>query len=392
MSDERERAGRLGVRTLTRKTVRLVRKLTGRTNTGKKGSGSVDAEVWRAREQPRLVAGSDSWFTLASPTVCDASFADFWIDGKRAQDVQAPEHGQIQSELFGKLPREIREMIYQELWRDAGMGQHIIRTEAGYAHTRCLLHRPGDPEEKHEGGEPWESMWMVPDARGTVPLWYKREMSTWCDHWKCEEAREENEIWKDIAKGCRCVKVDTWTAFLPMMLTCKRMYHECAASIYKSLTFTITDIALATDIIRARNLFGTRHQSPAHPFRRINLSFRRHIYEGRTFEQWVESWSKILRLLDTPDLKSLHLWLDSDVFYERQWLSVTSNVLRRIPEALTHKAAVSLPPDGHRDRVVGATWLSDLEQIPLAPSRGTTLAEEAEQEEAKCFGVRRLRT
>lgn len=89
----------------------------------------------------------------------------------------------------------------------------------------------------------------------------------------------------------------------------------------------------------------------------------------------------------------MHLWLDSDVFYERQWLSVTSNVLRRIPEALTHKAAVSLPPDGHRDRVVGAAWLSDLEQIPLAPSRGTTLAEEAEQqEEAKCFGVRRLRT
>ncbi|KAJ5013177.1 hypothetical protein K4K57_003144 [Colletotrichum sp. SAR 10_99] len=282
-------------------------------------------------------------------------------------------------------------MVYQELWRDAGMGQHVIRTEAGYAHTRCLLHRPGDPEEKHEGGEPWESMWMVPDARGTVPLWYKREMSTWCDHWKCEEAREENETWKVIAKGCRCVKVDTWTPFLPMMLTCKRMYHECAASIYKSLTFTITDIALATDIIRARNLFGTRHRSPAHPFRRINLSFRRHIYEGRTFEQWVESWSKILRLLDTPDLKSVHLWLDSDVFYERQWLSVTSNVLRRIPEALTHKAAVSLPPDGHRDRVVGAAWLSDLEQIPLAPSRGTTLAEEAE-EEAKCFGVRRLRT
>ncbi|GKT41153.1 uncharacterized protein ColSpa_01334 [Colletotrichum spaethianum] len=167
-----------------------------------------------------------------------------------------------------------------------------------------------------------------------------------------------------------------------------RRYLECASSIYESVAFTITDISLA------RNLFGDRHRgSIGHPFQRINLSFWRQAGEGSNFEQWVNLWSTILRLLDTPYLAAVNLWLDSDIYYERHWLSVTTNVLRRMPEALTHKAAVNLPPDGHRDRAVATAWLRGLDEMPWAEStrkaKGTFAEQEAE--EARCFEVRRMR-
>ncbi|KAK1537762.1 hypothetical protein CPAR01_07875 [Colletotrichum paranaense] len=130
----------------------------------------------------------------------------------------------------------------------------------------------------------------------------------------------------------------------------------------KSTEFTITDINLA------RNLFGVRWKtSISHPLRRINLSFRRQADQGSTFEQWVESWSAILRLLDTPQMMTVNLWLDSDIYYERYWLSVTGNVFRRVSEALAHKVAVSLPLDGHGDRIAGAAWLTGLDEVPWRP-------------------------
>ncbi|KAL0943394.1 uncharacterized protein CTRU02_201280 [Colletotrichum truncatum] len=373
MKEDGRGAGRLGVWSLAKKTANLTRKFTGQTN-----HSQTDSEAWGSGTSPKLVCKSDSSDKLPSPNAYSASFEELWSGIELHRSVKQPEcatNCQLQTNLFGKLPEEIREMIYQELWRDAGLSQHIIRTEAGYAHSRCLLHQLGIPGEHIDDEDPWESMWMVPDVRGTVPLWYRREMSTWCDHWKCEEAREEKEIWRDVSRGRtgRVGYLNTWTAFLPSMLTCKRMYFECTASIYKSVTFTITDIPTA------RSLFSLRYMAPAsHPFRRVNLSFRRRVDEGSSFERWVESWTTILRLIDTPALESVNLWLDSDVFYERFWLSVVTNVFRQVPEALAHKVAVSLPPNGHRDRIVGTMWLKSLEKGPLATSRN-------EAEEGKVF-------
>lgn len=161
------------------------------------------------------------------------------------------------------------------------------------------------------------------------------------------------------------------------------------ASIYRSLTFTITDIAVA------RNLFGIRRRGglpPRHAPRRVNLSFRRQVDEGSSFDEWVESWSAVLRLLDSPGLASVRLWLDSDVYYERHWLSAPANVLRRVPEALAHKVAVSLPPDGHRDRDrggAGAVWLRGLDEMP-APTVDGAARGQQQQQGAVCFGVRRV--
>ncbi|KAK1574589.1 uncharacterized protein LY79DRAFT_652390 [Colletotrichum navitas] len=350
MSVTNPRPSRLGIRSLAKKSFRLVSKLRSRTCRARPGSVMPSIHAITTAE---TLSSSDSLDALRRSPRSDggnysASFEDFWSGISLDCDSTQPNlamDDQLATGFFGKLPEEVREMIYQELWRAAGLGQHVIRTQAGYAHSRCLFDRPGATAA--DGEEPWEFNWMAPDAHGPGPLWYKREMSTWCDHWKCEESREEREIWRDIARGRtgRSVPCETWTAFLPMMLTCKRMYSECASSIYDSVAFAITDIALA------RNLFGARHRGPAgHRLRRVNLSFRRQADEGSSFEQWVDSWSAVLRLLDTPGLATVNLWLDSD----RHWLSVTANVLRRVPEALAHKVAVSLPPDGHGDRTATA--------------------------------------
>lgn len=153
-----------------------------------------------------------------------------------------------------------------------------------------------------------------------------------------------------------------------------------------STVLTITDINLA------RNLFGVRWKtSSSHPLRRINLSFRRQADKGSTFEQWVESWSAILRLLDTPQLITVNLWLDSDIYYERYWLSVTGNVLRRVPEALAHKVAVSLPPDGHGDRIAGAAWLTGLDEVPWAAANTGVRSIRREGGEVVNSEVRRAR-
>ncbi|KAK1989632.1 hypothetical protein LX36DRAFT_717427, partial [Colletotrichum falcatum] len=77
------------------------------------------------------------------------------------------------------------------------------------------------------------------------------------------------------------------------------------------------------------------------------LSFWRRAGEDGGFEQWIDSWSAVLRLLVAPGLGAASLWLDSDVYYERHWLSATANVLRRVLEGLAHKVAVSLPLDRH---------------------------------------------
>ncbi|KAF9874993.1 hypothetical protein CkaCkLH20_07687 [Colletotrichum karsti] len=381
MKDESRRAGRLGVRSLAKKTVCLIQALTRNTRRTRKEDGVRVVGV-----QPKLCYDSDSSITLPSLNSFNPSFGDFWTDFEPRNHDHASDfatHGQSQSNFFVRLPQEIREMIYQELWRDSGTAQHIIRTPAGYTHCRCVFDQSGKSGGRDGDDDLWEAMWMVPDARGSGPLWYKREMSSWGDHWKCEEAREEKEIWKDIARGCHCIKVDTWTAFLPMMLTCKRMYHQCAASLYQSLNFTITDITLA------RSLFGIRYRGSAgHPFRRINLSLRRHVHEGTSFAQWLKSWSAILRLLDTPELTSVYLWLDSDICHERHWLSIAANVRRRIPESLTHKVAVSLPPYEPRDRDAEPVWLG-VDEAPSGPAPDAT---DGHADEAKCFGVRRLRT
>ncbi|KAF6794651.1 hypothetical protein CSOJ01_13619 [Colletotrichum sojae] len=399
MKDESRRAGRLGVRSLTKKTADLFRGLASRAIHAPFNEAMFGAEEAQ-RPDKRLYESASSSETTFDPSVWSGGGAKLRrqetapttaMATAPAAPAMRTQHDQLQTKLFGALPAEVREMIYQELWRGSGLGQHIIRTEAGYAHASCVVYRPADhDEEGGEGDAPWGSMWMAPDPRGSVPLWYKREMSTWCDHWRCEEARELREIWRDIGRGraaCRCVEAESWTAFMPMMLTCKRMYSECVASIYRSLTFTITDIAVA------RNLFGLRRRGglpPRHAPRRINLSFRRQVDEGSSFDEWVESWSAVLRLLDSPGLASVRLWLDSDVYYERHWLSAPANVLRRVPEALAHKVAVSLPPDGHRDRErgrggAGPVWLRGLDEVP-APEA----ARGQQQQGAVCFGVRRV--
>ncbi|KAK1491237.1 hypothetical protein CTAM01_10352 [Colletotrichum tamarilloi] len=367
MSDQVHQPGHTGARSIAG-PIALARKLKRRISYVR---SDIKARMSSSAAAPKLhvFTGSDSSETLVAPDeIYRASVEDLLGDVSHHHNHNLHRQFLVDRSslgLLGRLPKEIREIVYQELWRMSGFGLHIILTEAGFGHSRCLLERLESTIV--EGDDAWAFTWMGSDsdARGSVSLWYKREMSAWCDHWKCQEARDERDIWRDIARRRigHGVSVGASSPYLPMMLTCKTLYAECSSSIYRSTEFTITDINLA------RNLFGVRWKTPiSHPLRRINFSFRRQADQGSTFEQWVESWSAILRLLDTPQLMTVNLWLDSDIYYERYWLSVTGNVLRRVPEALAHKVAVSLPPDGHGDRIAGAAWLTGLDEVPWAAS------------------------
>lgn len=46
---------------------------------------------------------------------------------------------QTDSLFLSRLPQEIRHRIYLELWREAGLEQHIVRREERYVHLRCLV-------------------------------------------------------------------------------------------------------------------------------------------------------------------------------------------------------------------------------------------------------------
>ncbi|KAK1658470.1 hypothetical protein BDP55DRAFT_525393, partial [Colletotrichum godetiae] len=315
--------GHSGLHSIATRSLDLAKRLKNRISSVRSDSRTRRIPV-AALSKLQLFSGSDSSETLvAYHEAYDTSNEDLpgGISHYHDDNLRRPlPFEQPRTSFLGRLPKEIREIIYRELWRTAGLGQHIIWTEAGFGHSRCLLERL--ESNIIEGDDPGEFNWMGSDARGSVSLWYKREMSTWCDHWKCEEAKDEREIWRDIARrqtSCG-ISVSNSSPYLPMMLTCKTLYSECSSSIYRSTVFTITDINLA------RNLFGVRWKtSSIHPLRRVNFSFRRQADQGSTFEQWVESWSAILRLLDTPQLMTVNLWLDSDIYYERYWLSVTGN-------------------------------------------------------------------
>lgn len=137
---------------------------------------------------------------------------------------------QLGSSFFGRLPLEIREMIYSEFWIVSGLKQHIFRHEDGrLTHCPCLLvdgkgDDGGDSDaaddegkENNDFAEVWQncrrsrtgSMVIVDDK------WAPRFSSTWNDHWRCEE---EMLLSSDaLTQGGR------HTLFLPALLTCKRM-------------------------------------------------------------------------------------------------------------------------------------------------------------------------
>ncbi|KAM7188824.1 hypothetical protein V8F20_010434 [Naviculisporaceae sp. PSN 640] len=174
---------------------------------------------------------------------------------------------QRQSAFITRLPREIRDLIYLELWRASGLRQHILRhyrfqdkqlEEAHFCRWPCTTEfevKDGLQEDigalrRQLGlGLPGSSefVWGITDVRC-----YRRLRSPWINHWACGERLEEDSR-SDIVTLARSTFVihpppcprqtpADPSSYIPMLQSCKLISAECKKSIYESTTFIFTDV------------------------------------------------------------------------------------------------------------------------------------------------------
>ncbi|KAI0892048.1 hypothetical protein F4806DRAFT_500417 [Annulohypoxylon nitens] len=148
---------------------------------------------------------------------------------------------QLGSTLFGRLPLEIRDMIYAECWKASGLRQHVFLRDGRLTHWPCTL-------ASDETDERLEELQRMIEVQGTQPRsrtrslvlhgkWARRFSSPWHNHWQCEEEMEESMANNE--------GTHSRTLFLPILLTCKRTYLESRSSLYASLTPIFTDLSSA---------------------------------------------------------------------------------------------------------------------------------------------------
>ncbi|KAK2055099.1 hypothetical protein LY76DRAFT_607939 [Colletotrichum caudatum] len=153
-----------------------------RSRTCRARPGSVMPSLHSITTGKRL-SSSDSLDRVAKPTTPPSrtSGGAIPLDRDGTQQPSPAMDDQLATGFLGKLPREVRELIYSEA---------LARGRPGPArHPYAGRDRPGTSGRCRPG----------------------------CDRWKYEEARGEREIWRGIARGRTggSVRFETWTAFPP---------------------------------------------------------------------------------------------------------------------------------------------------------------------------------
>ncbi|UNI24169.1 hypothetical protein JDV02_009937 [Purpureocillium takamizusanense] len=175
---------------------------------------------------------------------------------------------QLQSSFITRLPPEIRQLVYLELWRSYGLRQHILHHRgetnddpAHLCHWPCTMPyevQDGLQEEIEEArsragvvlGEEFEDTQLCHDL-----------LSPWINHRACGRRAE-------LAYGIEAVHSMTtsvascWKTpkrlddaprvrapYFPMLLSCKLVSSECLPSIYGSTTFVFTDTTSLTTLV-----------------------------------------------------------------------------------------------------------------------------------------------
>ncbi|KAK2024425.1 hypothetical protein LX32DRAFT_569896 [Colletotrichum zoysiae] len=175
-----------------------------------------------------------------------------------------PSDPQTQSTFISRLPREVRDTVYLELWRSCGLRQHILwhgaATDQHFCRWSCNTeYRVEDELQRDiekmraELGVPLGQE-ILRDRHDNAPLHCRRLQSPWMNHWLCgERAFEEHGIaavrgsstsatlcWK---RGRKNASHGPWpSAYIPMLLSCKLISTECLRSVYESTTFIFTDM------------------------------------------------------------------------------------------------------------------------------------------------------
>lgn len=105
-----------------------------------------------------------------------------------------------------QLPTEIKEMIFREIWKDAGVFQHLILRRGRVIGMKCVTDITA-PDELQE------SCQTTGCTELRDPVLWRRLRSTWGCHWKCEELQQSR------SKG----RGHEWSPFLPMLLICRQL-------------------------------------------------------------------------------------------------------------------------------------------------------------------------
>lgn len=165
---------------------------------------------------------------------------------------------QDQSPLFATFPLEIRRAIYQQLWLDCGLTQHIfaIRKLSYLLSFPCILR----PEDLNKEPGPQGVLDIPDDAAGArgdpegIPE--PPDSTPWCAHFVCFRSfmQKWNNSFAELysalyRRGEGFGRPDPrGSAVLTTFLVCKRMYQEASESLFSSMRFSFTTV-------RAMDLF-----------------------------------------------------------------------------------------------------------------------------------------
>lgn len=220
------------------------------------------------------------------------------------------------------LPLEIRISILEELWKAAGVRQHIMLVKGRYVRARCVT------QTHHEApDELMEECARYCSTRFDDEVLFRRMQSAWSSHWKCEEVFQESNGDRNETKRKSKTKKTRGGSFLSVMLVCRQLYLECRASIYSVVTFVIHDIGTlhslittnAPPILPVIKSLDLAIQLPIRRESKMKMSTEAHA----VMAQWRACCVGLERAAKDHNLVSVNLWLDT---CEPAWRGMLSTV------------------------------------------------------------------
>lgn len=182
-----------------------------------------------------------------------------------------PASPQDHSPLFATLPLEIRRNVYQQLWLDCGLTQHIFATsKKSYLMSfPCILsadlnREPRHPSHPADAGADDYAQTEQPqthDNHGDIDS-ALQELSShelgvadysrppnntpWCAHFTCFRNKTEKwghsfaRMYSAFYRGFRVQPDLRNSTILTTFLVCKRMYQEASESVFSKIRFCFT--------------------------------------------------------------------------------------------------------------------------------------------------------
>ncbi|RYP81623.1 hypothetical protein DL770_005831 [Monosporascus sp. CRB-9-2] len=140
---------------------------------------------------------------------------------------------QTQSAFVNRLPREMRNAIYLELWRSCGLRQHILwhadPADRRFCRWPCAMEYEvqdelqRDIEELRAQLEVPLGQDIIKDRHEKLTLYCRRLQSPWINHWPCGEQAEKEHglkaIWGVSTSYARSLKLSLSPDF-PKLLMC----------------------------------------------------------------------------------------------------------------------------------------------------------------------------